>query len=169
MIGISMEHTDSHFTKEQLHCFFTYTDGNLFWKSKKGRRVAGTLAGTASHHYHQICIDYKIYRTHRLIWAYHNGPAKLNIDHANGNTFDNRIENLRECTTAENQYNQVKSKANTSGLKGVNWCKQKQKWRARIRVDGKEFHVGFFNSVENAAKVIAKKRAELHGVFARIA
>lgn len=162
-----MYKTDAHFTKAHLQSLFDYSDGNLFWKINKGRRIAGTLAGTPSHHYHQICIDYKLYRTHRLIWAFHNGPSCLNIDHANGNTFDNRIENLRECTNNENHHNSKKSKLNTSGIKGVNWCNQKQKWRARIRLDGKEFHIGFFDSIENAEKIIVEKRKDLHGIFAR--
>lgn len=168
MIKINTHKTDAHFTKAYLQSLFTYVNGNLFWRARKGRRVAGTLAGTLSHHYHQICIDYKVYRTHRLIWAYHNGPTQLSIDHINGNAFDNRIENLRECTSSENQHNSKKPVSNTSGVKGVAWCNQKKKWRARICADGKEFHIGFFNTVEKAEKALAKKRKCLHGVFARV-
>jgi hypothetical protein len=167
MMETTMPKTDDHFTKAHLQSLFTYADGHLYWKDRKGRRTAGTLAGTPSHHYHQICIDYKLYRAHRLIWAFHNGPSQISIDHINGDAFDNRIENLRECTTNENHHNSKRPKSNTSGVKGVSWCKQKQKWRARIGVDGKEFHIGFFNSVKEAEKTIAKKRDQLHGVFAR--
>ena len=159
--------TDYHFTKINLQSLFNYADGNLYWKSRKGRRIAGTLAGTASNHYHQICINYTLYRTHRIIWAYHYGPSQLSIDHINGNSFDNHIENLRECTNAENQYNRKKSKNNASGVKGISWSKQKQKWRGRILFDGKEFHIGFFEKLQEAKKAIEQKRTILHGVFSR--
>ena len=162
-----MNRTDDHFTRAHLQSLFDYRDGNLYWKNRKGRIFAGALAGTPSHHYHQICIDYKLYRAHRLIWAYHHGPCKLFIDHINGNSFDNRIENLRECTRSENQKNCCISKSNTSGVKGVVWSKQKQKWRARITADGKEFHIGFFNNIKEAEKTISQKREQLHGIFAR--
>jgi hypothetical protein len=167
MIGALMHRTDSHFTKEALQALFTYADGNLYWKERKGRRVAGTLAGTASHHYHQICIDYILYRTHRLVWAYHYGASACTIDHINGNPFDNRIENLRECNTAQNHQNSRLAKSNTSGVKGVAWCKQKQKWRGRITVDGSEVHIGFFATVDEAQDAMSAARTKLHGVFAR--
>jgi hypothetical protein len=162
-----MYKTDSHFTKEQLQSLFTYADGNLYWRERKGRRLAGTLAGTASHHYHQICINYVLYRTHRLIWAYHYGPSEHIIDHANNNSFDNRVENLRECFHSQNSQNSCVPKSNTSGVKGVAWCKRKNKWRARIIVDGKEHHIGFFDNLQAAKKVMNLKRIVLHGIFAR--
>jgi HNH endonuclease len=160
--------TDSHFTKEYLQSLFEYKDGELYWReTTRGKRQAGAKAGTRSHHYFQICIDHKLYRTHRLVWAYHNGPTPHQIDHINGDAFDNRIENLRECTLSQNQYNRKIAKQNKSGVKGIGWCKQKQKWRGRMIVDGKEHHIGFFDSIEDAEKAVQEKRALLHGIFAR--
>lgn len=162
-----MYRTDSHFTKAALQNLFTYANGNLYWKERKGRRVEGALAGTASHRYHQICIDYVLYRTHRLVWAYHYGASACTIDHINGNPFDNRVENLRECSNAQNQQNSRCPKSNTSGVKGVAWCKQKQKWRGRITVDGLEIHIGFFTTITKAKDAMSAARTKLHGVFAR--
>ena len=153
------------FTQECLQKLFDYRDGNLYWKNKKGRIPAGALAGTQSHHYWQVCIVYVLYRNHRLIWIYHNRTEPRQIDHINGNTFDNRIENLRECSASENQRNRKRNKSNTSGVKGVNWCKQKRKWRARINVDGKEIHVGFFDSLEQAREKTEQAREKIHGIF----
>lgn len=162
-----MPKTDSHLTQELLHRLFEYKQGQLYWKEKKGRRIAGSLAGTKAARYWQTCIDYVLYRNHRLIWAYHNGPCESDIDHINGDTFDNRIENLRKCSPTQNQYNKRKGASNTSGVKGVGWCTQKQKWRARIRVDGKEIHMGFFNEIKEAERTISEKRQQIHGLFAR--
>ncbi len=60
---------------------------------------------------------------HHTVWAWHNGRfPTLQIDHINGNGFDNRIENLREVTPSENQLNQRRTwKPNAkTGLPGVN-------------------------------------------------
>ena len=162
-----MHRTDSHFTKERLQALFTYADGNLYWRGRKGRRLAGALAGTASHHYYQICIDYVLYRTHRLVWAYHYGASAHTIDHINNNPFDNRIENLRECDDSQNHQNSRLPKSNTSGIKGVAWCKQKEKWRGRIDVDGTEKHIGFFTTIDEAKEAMSAARAKLNGLFAR--
>jgi hypothetical protein len=167
MIGVPMHRTDNHFTKEHLQALFTYANGSLYWRERKGRRLAGALAGTASHHYHQICIDYVLYRTHRLVWAYHYGASAHTIDHINNNSFDNRIENLRECNSSQNSQNSRLPKLNTSGIKGVAWCKQKQKWRGRIAVDGAEKHIGFFTTIDEAKEAMLSARTKLHGLFAR--
>ena len=60
--------------------------------------------------------------THHVVWAWHNGCfPTMQIDHVNGNGFDNRIENLREVTQSENMRNMVypwKPNVDT-GLPGV--------------------------------------------------
>ena len=62
---------------------------------------------------------------HRVVWAWHHGRLPtMQIDHINGNGFDNRIENLREVTQSENlrnQHRQWKPNAKT-GLPGVSKC-----------------------------------------------
>jgi hypothetical protein len=153
------------FTQERLQKLFDYKDGNLYWKQTKGRILAGSIAGTKSHHYWQVCIDYVIYRNHRLIWTYHHGTNPKNIDHVNGDTFDNRIENLRECNKSENQHNRKLNKNNSSGVKGVSWSKQKKKWRARVNLDGTDAHVGFFDSLQEAKESVEKARTKLHNAF----
>ena len=56
-------------------------------------------------------------------------PKGYMIDHINGNTLDNRKENLRICTNKQNIRNSGKYKNNTSGFKGVTWSYGK--WNAR--------------------------------------
>lgn len=81
------------------------------------------------------------------------------IDHINHNVKDNRKRNLRICTTQQNNFNTVISKNNTSGFKGVFWNKEKKKWNARIMINYKNIHLGYFDDIEEAEKV--RKDAEL--------
>lgn len=80
------------------------------------------------------------------------------VDHIDGNFDDNRKINLRICNNAENNRNRGLQKNNTSGYSGVGWAKREQKWRVRIKVDGKEKHLGYFDNKNDA--ILAKKHAE---------
>lgn len=80
-------------------------------------------------------------------------------DHKNRNPLDNRKENLRKATAQENAINRTKQKNNTSGFTGVFWHKQSNKWRARIKVNGKEIHIGSFVNKNDA--IIARLKAEM--------
>jgi len=95
-------------------------------------------------------------------------PKGLTVDHINGNKLDNRKENLRNCTLYENNLNKDKRRHNTTGFKGVDFFKQYQKYRARVRYDKKEYHLGYFDNAEDAAKAYNIKALELHGEFARL-
>jgi HNH endonuclease len=82
------------------------------------------------------------------------------IDHINGDRSDNRWENLRDATHAENHRNMRISKRNTSGRVGVSWGKAQQQWQAYISMDGKLLHLGFFGSWDDASS--AREAAERH-------
>ena len=88
-------------------------------------------------------------------------------DHINGNGLDNRIKaNLRPSTPTENACNQRIRTDNTSGIKGVSWDEDKNKWRARINHNGKLYHLGYFTNKQEAERVIRVRREELHKEFA---
>lgn len=103
---------------------------------------------------------------HRLILGLTAGDGKLG-DHINSITLDNRRENLRVCTRAENCRNQQKSKANTSGFKGVHWRSDSNRWVAKIKHNGKIVHLGSFRSLQSGYEAYCKAAKELHGEFAR--
>lgn len=113
----------------------------------------------------------KRYWMHREILNTFSG---FEIDHKNKNGLDNRKENLRICTTAENQWNSNRRIDNTSGFKGVHWMngkfyKGKQytgKWYARIRFNGQRIYLGLFLNKIDAAKAYDRKAQELFGEFA---
>lgn len=91
---------------------------------------------------------------HRLIA---NTPDGLDTDHANNNSLDNRRSNLRPATRSENNSNREKQathagKPTTSRFKGVHWDREKRKWRAAIRVGGRQIRLGRFDDEIEAAR-----------------
>lgn len=84
------------------------------------------------------------------------------IDHKNCNGLDNRRSNLRVVSQDINMLNRRgPRRGNKSGLRGVCWSKQMNKWCARIFLDGKSRNFGFFENKEEAAKVVQAKLVEL--------
>ena len=96
------------------------------------------------------------------------GPASMDTDHINGDKLDNRRCNLRIATRADNIHNVGRRSSNTSGFKGVDWQKKCSKWRARVFVNGRERHVGYFDSPEDAAVAYNSAASEHYGEFARL-
>lgn len=86
------------------------------------------------------------------------------VDHVNHNGLDNRLENLRIVTRAQNMMNR-RSIHGVSQFKGVSWHEKAKKWRANIRL-GRQQHLGFFSSEIEAALAYNKAARELFGPYA---
>lgn len=89
------------------------------------------------------------------------------VDHINGNGLDNRKSNLRVCTHSQNQRNQGTPRHNSSGFKGVCWSKDKQKWQAGIKINGKNKFLGRYETPEEAHKAYCDASAKYHGAFGK--
>ncbi len=81
------------------------------------------------------------------------------IDHIDHNRSNNKWENLRLITQAENNRNQTIAKNNKSGHTGVIWNKTSNKWQAQISINRKAKHLGLFDTKEEA--ISARKRANI--------
>jgi len=99
-----------------------------------------------------------------------NTPEGLFTDHINGDTLDNRKENLRVVTSKQNNHNSKLPSHNTSGYKGVSEDKRnlKNKWQAYITIDNKKKHLGYFSSKEDAARKYNEVAKEIFGEYARL-
>jgi hypothetical protein len=106
-------------------------------------------------------------RMHRLILG---APTGVWVDHVNGNGLDNRRENLRAATRAENGRNRGAQRNSASGFKGVSKRTDKPRrkpWRAQIQAGGKIRHLGYFATEQEAAAAYDNAAREMHGVFAK--
>lgn len=102
---------------------------------------------------------------HRLIM---DAVAREEIDHINGDKLDNRKSNLRRCTRSENKANVGLKSTNQTGVKGVNFDRFTGRWLARITVRGKQYNLGRYNNIEDAAKAYNKAAINHFGSFARL-
>ena len=153
--------------QELLHKLFDYKDGLLFWKSKRNGIKPNKQAGWLSENgYWCIKVNKQIFRRHRIVFAMHHGFMPEFIDHINGIKNDDKIENLREATKTQNQYNTKLRKNNTSGVKGITWHKRIEKWAIQITVNKKKHHIGYFDDIELAELVIQEARNKYHKEFA---
>lgn len=145
-----MKNKESLITREQLLFLFSYNrhNGTLWWRNPPKPnhiRLKGKRAGTIDElGYSRIKINRRIYLIHRLVWFIENNEWVEMIDHKNGDTTFNCIFNLRASTNRKNQSNRKQHREGK--LVGANWHKQTQKWRSRIRINKKEFHLGMFNT-----------------------
>lgn len=155
-------------TQELLHELFEYRDGELYWKVANSNRVkVGEMAGyVRPDGYRVVRLFGKDYRIHRLIYIFHKGKLNSIIDHINNNRFDNRIENLRECTRYENGQNSKLYSNNKSGYKNVFWVKREEKWKVEVRIEGKKKSFGLYDDIELAIIVAEEARNKYHGAFA---
>ena len=145
-------------SQERLRELFDYKDGELIWKITKGAAKAGSVAGCKTTYYKNkarklIRID-GLFLAHRLIYKWHNNSfdESLQIDHINGDSNDNRIENLRAVSHQENMMNMKMRCDNKSGISGVHWDKSRNKWKAVIQYKGKTKMIGRYDSLDEATK-----------------
>lgn len=143
-------------TQKRLKEIVEYSQktGEFKWRirNKCSPKFVGDGAGWTNE-YSYLYLDGETYPAHRAAWLYVYGYMPENeIDHINRNKSDNRINNLREVSHLCNMRNKGIYKNNKSGVTGVNWHQQSQKWVASIRVEKKLIYLGIYETVLSAAK-----------------
>lgn len=102
---------------------------------------------------------------HRVILDAKKGEL---VDHVNGNTLDNRKENLRICTYSQNNINRRKERMSTSRFKGVSWDARTKTWKASVTINRKTKWLGRFQTEVEAALAYDAAAKQIHGEFAKV-
>ncbi|MEX5744645.1 HNH endonuclease signature motif containing protein [Massilia sp. X63] len=148
---------------------YDFKSGLFKWKKvTSNRAVLGAEAGWfhQASGYRIISIDGEKIRSHRLAWFYMTGAWPPDqIDHINGVRDDNRWCNLRPATDAQNAQNKrhAKSDNHSSGLLGVSRNdKRFRPWRAHLTLSGKYYHLGNYETKEEAHEAYLKAKRKMH-------
>jgi hypothetical protein len=172
-------------TAERLRALLHYdpVTGDFIWLPRPVRlhmvrhdktwntRYVGTKAGHVDriNCYRLIAIDDQHFRAPRLAWLYVMGKwPKGEVDHISCDRADDRWQNLREASSSQNNMNMRMRADNLSGFKGVKWNGDRCKWTARIKLDGREKSLGYFDTAERAFIAYIFEAWKLFGGFANI-
>lgn len=143
----------SDFSKDKYH---------KAWVSRCQGKEAGSQVKKKNKIYKVIYVGGCRMYSHRVAWAIHYGKHPDDeIDHKNGNSSDNSIDNLRIVSRKENSRNVGLQANSRSGFCGVNWHVKAGRWKARVKIDGKEKYLGLFDCPEQAAAKIKEVRDSL--------
>ena len=102
---------------------------------------------------------------HRIIM---NAKPDEKVDHINHNKLDNRKENLRISTSAQNNHNRPKSPTASSKYYGVCWNKRCKSWETFVHFNNKKYNCGYYSNEIHAAEAYNAKATELYGNFAKL-
>ena len=162
-------------TRRQMQALLRYEHdtGDFYWKIRRGCVPAGAKAGTLGPDgYIKINVFGWPRKAHRIAWLMVAGkwpPDGVDIDHINLDRADNRWGNLRLASRSQNMGNSRPHRDGSSGVKGLTWLSDRQKWQVRICVQGKRKTLGYFTSKGQAALAYRRAAEAAFGEFARYA
>ncbi len=164
--------TEEYYIRAKDTIDYDQETGLFIWRriTKNSNRSIGKKAGNKRDNRIRLGITIngiqKHIQGHKLALYITNGYIPCEVDHINGDSSDNRLINLRECTHKQNSANRKLNKNNKTGFKGVEI--KGSKFVARIRMNGSMKHLGIFIKPEDAAKKYNEFALKLHGEFARL-
>lgn len=164
-------------SQAELRALFDYdpATGVLTWRPRGGAytRFDGAAAGTVDRAGY-VAVGIKTggkptyYKAHRIIWKMMTGQEPPEqIDHRDLDRSNNRWRNLRAAANGPNLQNAKLRRDNQSGVKGVSWEADRQKWQAIVSVGKRKIRIGRFDRLTDAEAAVLQARQNLHGEFAR--
>ena len=146
-------------TTQRLCEVFRYDPetGHVYWKISTSRRVKpGDKAGSLSKRgYYHVCLDGKFLLIHRLAFVLMGEEVPDFVDHINRVSTDNRWSNLRGVSHQENCTNNTARGTYKIG----------NKYRAKIFTKGKAFHLGTFDTEEEAHQAYIRAKKQFHPIW----
>ena len=147
---------------------------NRMFNSKYAGKAVGSLTGDylRTQIFNPVTRKHKHYLVHRILFAMFHGYYPEIVDHIDKDTVNNRIDNLRDATRAENKQNSLGYKNNVMGLKGVRQIAS-GKYMARITVPspsggkGRLLYLGLHDTPQEARDAYAEAAEEHHGEYAK--
>lgn len=143
---------------ERILQSFRYDEktGRFFWaRNVVGgnggiqKRIGDNAGSCGANGYMALNIDGMKYLAHRVAWYLVYGFEPNCIDHINGNKLDNRIVNLRNVTKSQNGHNRSAQRNSSSGIRGIGWDRERNKWRVQLKVGEKRF-IRRFDTLDEA-------------------
>jgi hypothetical protein len=155
-------------THSRLLELLTYEKETGHWIRKSGPKKGRMAGGFDKAGYRIINVEGRLYRSARLAHFFVVGAwPEGQIDHRNMDKGDDKWENLRLATHAQNNQNKRINSNNSSGSKGVTWNKAAGKWQAQITFEGKARYLGLKDDKRDAEELYASAAKRLYGDFAR--
>jgi hypothetical protein len=150
---MSYERISELFKYDEVNGGVVRIDGKGRWHPKPDK--AGYIM-------YAVLEDSAKYKEHRLVYLLNNPDMdqSLQIDHINSIRSDNRIDNLRTVTNQQNQFNRPASL-------GFYWVPSKQLWNAKIKVDSKSIHLGYYDTILDARAAYLRGKKKYHKIEER--
>jgi hypothetical protein len=160
-------------TQKQLKKVFYYDPNTGFFtrllKRSNACKMEPRRGILQSQGYYKVYIHPRRYYAHQLAWLYVYGKfPEGELDHVNRDYSDNRIANLRQASRQQNSINQKLRSDNRSGYKGVTWREDCGKWLVQISKDRRDYYLGLFANIIDAAKAYDNAAFRLYGTFAKL-
>lgn len=153
-------HKDLSKIQEVVEGWSYTTDGKVF--NSRGRRL-----GSYTNKYGRIFTKYGTVTVSRALWFMHTGYwPEGEIDHIDGDTHNDSLDNLRDCPRKSNAKNRRSYKNSKSKYKGV--YKQSGKYLAHIRDEGSHYYLGSFDTEKEAAEEYNRACLFYHGEYATL-
>lgn len=153
-------------TRPRSH--FRTSRGWMISCTRDSGRVAGnkSISGDGDPRF-MVKICQIAYPVHRVVYAlkYESDPFPLEVDHIDRNPLNNHPDNLRVANRSENARNKNEQANNTSGVKGVTFCRRTGKWMAQIGHLKKTVFLGRFSDISEARNARLNAEVLLHQSF----
>jgi len=160
-------------SRERLEQLFEYSEaeGGLWNKIRRGKAVVGTRSGVLSKRgYIQVSVDGVKYTEHRLVWWMLTGQDAYALDHIDRNKTNNRADNLRPASQSQNLAN-TSQRQSKLGIPGVRILRgrdnNKRPYQAYLSYQGRQNHLGYFATSEEAFEVHKKAHIARYGEFSK--